>query len=293
MRRVTISDIWFKFIVFLIIFIVFVSTLYPFWNIMIYSINNATDSMKDALYLLPRVFTLASYKTILSDPQIISGFKVTCLRTLIGTPLSLFCITMLAYALSKRDLVGRKFLNIVFIFTMYFSGGLIPLYMVLKALHLIDNFWVFIFPNLINVFYMILVRTFIEDLPISLEEAARIDGANDLQIFFRIVLPLSLPALAAIGLFLAVDNWNSWFDSYAFTYKPSLATLQAVMVKILMQYQTSTGGANGAQIPVKGAVTPDSVRYAASMVATLPIILIYPFLQRYFTKGLMVGAIKD
>jgi putative aldouronate transport system permease protein len=203
---------------------------------------------------------------------------------------------MMAYSLSKRELIAWRFFTLFFIFTMYFGGGLIPTYMIIKSLDLIDSFWVFIFPGLIGVFLMILVRTYIEGLPAELEESAKIDGANDLQIFAKIVLPLCIPVLATIALFIGIGHWNSWYDSYIYTYKPELKTLQAVLVKILNQFQTGTmvseaeALANSSKrIPVSG----ESIRMAVTMVATIPIVMVYPFVQRYFVKGIMMGAIKS
>ena len=200
--------------------IVFLVTFYPFWNIFIVSVNDATDTVRGGLYLWPRMFTFASYKAVFTDNTIINSLYVTISRTVIGTLASLLFTTMLAYALSKRELIGRKFFNTLFIFTMYFSGGLIPFYMILKSLGLIDSFWVYIFPGVISVFYMILIRTYIEGLPAEMEESALIDGANEIVVFIKIILPLCKPVIATVALFIAVGQWNSWFDSYVFTYKP-------------------------------------------------------------------------
>lgn len=275
---------------------IFIITFYPFWNILVISLNDATDTLRGGLYFWPRDITFESYRSVFSNPEIWSAIKVTLMRTVLGTALSLVCISMLAYSLSKRHLLGWRFFSFFFVFTMYFGGGLIPSYMVIKSLGLIDTFWVFIFPGMIGVFLMILVRTFMEQLPGEIEESAKIDGANDLQIFARIVMPLCVPVLATIGLFLAIGHWNSWYDSYIYTYKPELKTLQAVLVKILNQFQT--GGmmsqaqqmaANNNRVPVSS----ESIRMAVTMVATLPIILVYPFVQKYFVKGMMMGAIKS
>lgn len=290
------NDFLFMSIVYLFIIAVFIVTFYPFWNIFIISLNSAEDTLRGNLYLWPRDFSLASYKQILTDGEIWNAIKVTVLRTVIGTPLAVIVISMLAYTLSKRELVGNRFWTLYFVFTMYFGGGLIPYYMVLKSLHLIDSFMVFILPGMMNVFYMIIVRTFMMQLPQELDESAKIDGANYLQIFFRIILPLTTPVLATIGMFTAIMHWNSWFDSYVFTYNPDLKTLQAVLVKILNQYQTSAmvGDAQQAADATKRlAVSPDTIRMAATMVATLPIIMVYPFLQKYFVKGMTLGAVKS
>lgn len=290
------GDRIFKIIVYFILILVFLVTFLPFWNILVLSLNSAEDTVRGGVYLWPRDLTLDSYQQILKDSEILNGLWVTVKRTLIGAPLSVLVITMLAYPLSRRNLIGRKGWNLYFIFTMYFSGGLIPFYMVLKALNMIDTFSVFILPSLMNVFYMIIVRTFMEQLPHEIEESARVDGANDLTIFFRIVMPLTTPVLATVGLFQAIGHWNAWFDSYAFTYSSDLKTLQAVLVKILNQFQT--GGmisqtqmlANSAK---RNAVSSDTIRMAATMVATLPIVMVYPFLQKYFVKGMTLGAVKS
>jgi putative aldouronate transport system permease protein len=290
------NDFVFMSFVYLFIIAVFVVTFYPFWNIFIISFNSAEDTLRGNLYLFPRDFSLSSYQQILSDSEIWNAIKVTTLRTLVGTPLALIVISMLAYSLSKRELVANRFWSLYFIFTMYFAGGLIPYYMVLKSLHLIDTFMVFILPSLMNVFYMIIVRTFMQQLPQELDESAKIDGANYLQIFFRIILPLTTPVLATIGLFTAIMHWNSWFDSYVFTYDSNLKTLQAVLVKILNQYQTSAmvGDAQRAADASKRlAVSPDTIRMAATMVSTIPIVMVYPFLQKYFVKGMTLGAVKS
>ncbi|ANS74328.1 sugar ABC transporter permease [Paenibacillus yonginensis] len=275
---------------------IFIITFYPFWNILVISLNDATDTLRGNLYFWPRSLTFESYRTIFRNPEIWSALEVTVLRTLIGTALSIFCISMLAYSLSKRYLLGWRYFSFFFVFTMYFGGGLIPTYMVIKSVGLIDSFWVFIFPGLIGVFLMILVRTFIEQIPGEIEESSKIDGANDLQIFFRIVMPLCVPVLATIGLFLAIGHWNSWYDSYVYTYKPNLKTLQAVLVKILNQYQTAGMMSDAQQLAQSSKQIPvstESIRMATTMVATIPIILVYPFVQKYFVKGMMMGAIKS
>ncbi|MDQ6419975.1 carbohydrate ABC transporter permease [Paenibacillus sp. LHD-117] len=290
------KDFLFMTLVYAFIVAVFIITFYPFWNVFIISLNSAEDTLRGNLYLWPREFSLASYVQIMNDSEIWTAIKVTVLRTVIGTPLAVLTIAMLAFSLSKRELVAGRFWTLYFVFTMYFGGGLIPYYMVLKSYHLIDSFMVFIVPGLMNVFYMIIVRTFIQGLPGELDESAKMDGANYLQIFFRIILPLTTPVLATIGLFTAIGHWNAWFDSYVFTYKPDLKTLQAVLVKILNQYQTGSMVSDAQQMANSSkrlAVSPDTIRMAATMVATLPIIMVYPFLQKYFVKGMTLGAVKS
>ncbi|MFC5648352.1 carbohydrate ABC transporter permease [Paenibacillus solisilvae] len=282
--------------VYIILTFVFIITFYPFWNILVLSLNSAEDTVRGGIYLWPRVINFSSYVQIMQDQEILNGIKITVLRTLIGTPLALAVISLLAFALSKKELVGGRIITIFFIFTMYFGGGLIPYYMILKNVHLIDSFLVYIFPNLMNVFFVIIVRTFMQELPIEVEESAKMDGANDIQIFWQIILPICVPVLVTIGLFSAINHWNSWFDSYVFTYKPNLKTLQAVLVKILNQYQTESFTSSASQMAdssKRNAVSSDTIRMAATMVATLPIIMVYPFLQRYFVKGMTLGAVKS
>ena len=257
--------------------------LYPFWNIFIVSINDANDAMRGGLYLLPRKLSLSSYADILGRSTFQHSILVTVARTLIGTPLAVLVTSALAYVLSYRDLIGRKPLNVLFIFTMYFGGGMVPYYMVLKNLGLLDNFLVFILPNLLSVYNMILVRNYIESMPEALFDAARIDGANDLTIFFRLVLPLSKPIIMTIALFVAISQWNSWFDAYLYTNSQNLKTMQSILVEILNQYQTSDAGAAAAN-RMSQSITPDSIRMAATMVTTIPIIMVYPLHPEIFRQ---------
>ncbi|MBS7031826.1 MAG: carbohydrate ABC transporter permease [Clostridium sp.] len=285
-----------KLVVYGFLLFIFIVTFFPFWQIFVLSINDAGDSLKGGLLLWPRELNFSSYKAVFQNEEILSSLGVTVTRTVIGVPLTVFCVAMLAYVLSKTELVHRRAINFFFVFTMYFSGGLIPTYMVIKALGLIDNFFVFIFPGLVNIYWMILVRTYIEGLPKELFEAAASEGAGEFTIFMRVVLPLSMPVLATILLFSAISHWNAWYDSYIYTYKPQLKTLQAVLVKILNQYQTGAMVSQAQQMAneaKKMPVSSESIRMTVTMVATIPIILVYPFLQKYFIKGMLIGAVKD
>ena len=274
-----------------VVFLAFVVvvTVYPFWNIFIISINDATDAIRGGLYFLPRKLSLSSYAEILGRSTFLASIKVSVGRTLIGTPIAV----MLAYPLSRKDLVGRKFWNLLFVFTMYFGGGLVPYYMVLKGIHMLNTFWVFIFPMMMSVYNMILIRSYIESMPDSLFEAAKIDGANDLVVFVKMVIPLSKPILMTVALFVAINQWNSWFDAYLYTSDQALKPMQSILVEILNQYQTGASTSQAMSNAKAGVtVTPDSIRMAATMVATLPIIMVYPFVQKYFVKGIMLGAVK-
>ena len=276
--------------------LLFIITFYPFWNIFVLTLNDATDSLRGGLMLWPRVFSIDSYKAVLSDTALLSSLKVTLLRTAVGVPMNLLAVTTLAYALSQRDLIGRRQINLLFVFTMYFSGGLIPTYMIVKWLGLIDNFLVYLLPGLYNVYWMILVRTYMEGLPYSMIESARIDGANDIQIFAKVVLPSCAPVVATIGLFSAIYHWNAWYDSYIYTNKPVLETLSNALVKILNQYQTGAMMTQAQQMAAASKrlpVSSESIRMTVTMVTTIPIILVYPFVQKYFIKGMMLGSVKE
>ena len=278
-----------------VVFLAFVVvvTVYPFWNIFIISINDATDAIRGGLYFFPRKLSLSSYAEILGRSTFLASIKVSVARTLIGTPVAVLVTAMLAYPLSRKDLVGRKFWNLLFVFTMYFGGGLVPYYMVLKGIHMLNTFWVFIFPMMMSVYNMILIRSYIESMPDSLFEAAKIDGANDLVVFVKMVIPLSKPILMTVALFVAINQWNSWFDAYLYTSDQALKPMQSILVEILNQYQTGASTSQAMSNAKAGVtVTPDSIRMAATMVATLPIIMVYPFVQKYFVKGIMLGAVK-
>ena len=278
-----------------VVFLAFVVvvTVYPFWNIFIISINDATDAIRGGLYFLPRKLSLSSYAEILGRSTFLASIKVSVGRTLIGTPIAVLVTAMLAYPLSRKDLVGRKFWNLLFVFTMYFGGGLVPYYMVLKGIHMLNTFWVFIFPMMMSVYNMILIRSYIESMPDSLFEAAKIDGANDLVVFVKMVIPLSKPILMTVALFVAINQWNSWFDAYLYTSDQALKPMQSILVEILNQYQTGASTSQAMSNAKAGVtVTPDSIRMAATMVATLPIIMVYPFVQKYFVKGVMIGSVK-
>jgi putative aldouronate transport system permease protein len=225
------------------------------------------------------------------------AFRNSVLRTVIGTGIGVFSAAMVAYVLSRKDFIARKFVSVVFALTLYFSGGMIPVYMLMRDLHLTNSFWVYILPGLVNAWNIFVIRSYIDGLPISLQESAKLDGANDLVIFFRIILPLCKPVLATIALFIAVGQWNSWFDTFLYnSSKDSLTTLQYELMKILANTNASASSSdifrtgNTDQAP---RVSPESIRMAITIIATVPILVVYPFLQKYFVKGLTLGAVKS
>jgi len=293
--RGSIGNRMFDFAVYVILILVVFLCLYPFWNIFIISINDASDTVRGGLYFLPRKPTLESYGIVFNNNEIWHATWISAARTVIGTAVSLFFTSLLAYPMSKKDLFGGKVISLFLVFTMYFGGGLIPTYMALKSYNLLDNFLVYIIPGAIGVYNMILIRIYMESLPAELEESAFLDGAGEGRIFFQIILPLIKPVLATVGLFVAVQQWGSWFDTNLYTSSPSLKTLQFMLVQILNNYDM--GGTKSstqllAQVSKMSSVSSESVRMATAMVATIPILIVYPFVQKYFVKGMMIGAVK-
>ena len=275
---------------------VIVITLYPFLNILAISLNNAIDTAKGGIHILPRDFTFANYVEIFSsNDRLLQAFIMSVTRTVVGTVTGIIASTMLAYTLSRKDFVFNKPVALLLVLTMFVSGGLIPDYMLIRHLGLINQFSVYILPMLISAFNVIVIRSFMDNLPVALEESAKIDGANDFTIFVRIILPLSMPVIATISLFLAVGQWNSWFDTYLYARtNESLTTLQYELMKILDNASASgSSGVNthSAQYMAK-QTNPQSIKMAITIIATVPILFVYPFLQKYFVTGLTLGAVK-
>ncbi|CAG5090997.1 Binding-protein-dependent transport systems inner membrane component [Thermobacillus xylanilyticus] len=275
-----------------------VVTLYPFLNTLAVSFNAGNDTIRGGIYLWPRVWSLQNYKAVFVSGTIYNAFWVSVARTVIATVISLFLTSMLAYTVSRREYVFRKPITIIVVLTMYFNAGLIPYYFLIKDLNLLNKFLVYIIPGLISAFNMIVIRTYMQQLPDGLIESAKIDGAGDFRTFLYIVLPLCQPVLATVALFIAVGQWNSWFDTFLFaSSKQHLSTLQYELMKLLsstMVQSTSAAAMYGADPSAKlTQVTPVSIRAAITIVASVPILLVYPFLQKYFVHGLQLGSMKD
>lgn len=281
---------WFDYFLLLFFAIILVVTLYPFMNVLAISLNDATDTIKNINFIIPRHFTLANYKYVFKEGGIVQPLFISIAKTVIGTLAGVICTAMLAYTLSRRDFVFHRFFTLLFVITMYVGGGMIPEYLlIVRTLHLGDNFLVYIIPGLIWVYNMILVRSFIDGLPGALQEAAKLDGANDFQIWYKVVMPLCTPVVATIALYYAVGQWNSFMDTYL--YAKDLPTLQYVLYEIMEKATVKIDPHAAEQL--KTAVSPMSVRMAVTVVATVPIIIVYPFLQKYFVGGMTVGAVKD
>lgn len=271
-------------------------TIYPFLNVLAVSLNDSMDTVKGGVHIWPREFTWANYRVIFTFSGLLQGLKISVLRTVVGTFLGLASASMLAFTLSRQDFQGRKFVSVFLAMTMYFSGGLIPGYILIRDLHMMNSFWVYVLPGMVSAFNVFVIRSYIDGLPYSLQESAKLDGANDFTIYWRIILPLCKPVLATIALFLAVGQWNSWFDTYLYnSSNEKLTTLQFELMKVL---QSTTSGneqsVHGKSMTeVLSTVSPESVKMAITIVVTVPILAVYPFLQRYFVKGMTLGAVKS
>lgn len=289
------QDLIFDTFVYVFIGIVTIATLYPFLNVLAISFNDSVDTVRGGISIFPRQFTLENYKLIFSYEGLITGFKISVLRTLIGTLAGLVSGSMVAYTLARREFQGRRFVSVFLAITMYVSGGLIPGFILIKNLDLINTFAVYILPGLVSAFNIFIIRSFIDGIPYALQESAKLDGANDFTIYWRVILPLTKPALATVALFLAVGQWNSWFDTYLYNgSNDSLTTLQYELMKVLQSTTTNSNNIRGENMSqLMSQVSPDAVKMAITIIATVPILIVYPFLQKYFVKGMTLGAVKS
>ena len=283
------SDSIFEIFNIIIMSIVILITLYPFFFVIISSLNEPIDLLNGPVFLFPRKFSLANYSYVLRDERILKAAFITLARTVIGSLSAVLFTAAFAYGVSKQRLLGRKFFIGMALVTMYFSGGLIPSYLLIAhGLKLQGNFLVFIIPNLFSAFNAFIMMSFFRGISPEIEESARIDGANDLVIFFRLILPISLPILATITLFNGVYHWNSWFDALLYEGR-KLETLQQYLVKSI---QSANVNVKAASYVSTLTVSSTSVRYTTMVITAFPIVVAYPFLQRYFVKGIMIGSLK-
>lgn len=267
--------------------------IYPFWNQLVISFNEGSDTVKGGLSFWPRAFTLDNYTYIFKRSSIGKGAVVSVLRAGAGTALTIFFTGLLAYVTTIRHFMGRNFMRLVFVITMYFGGGLIPTYLLYTQLGLTETFTVYWLPTLFSAYYMILIASFIQGLPDSLAESARLDGASELMIYFKVILPLCKPVIAAIAVMLAVGHWNSWFDVMLYNSSGKWDTLQVYLRKILLESeQASRLLSEQKQYAFMKNLTTSSIRAATTMIVTIPIVCIYPFLQKYFVGGITIGAVK-
>ena len=276
---------------FMIAFVVI--TLYPVLNTLAISLNDGTDALRGGIYLLPRKFTMKNYITVLQKNNLLTGAYITVLRTILGTVTALFANAILAFIVSRKRFLFKRSLSLFWVITMYVNGGMIPVFLLYKNLGLTNSFWVYVIPGMVSAFNMLVIRTYMAGIPDSLEESAQLDGAGYMTIFWKIISPLCKPVYATVALFVAVGQWNSWFDAMLYNrMSPEFTTLQYELMKLLSSV-TNQGSSAEAMKNAIGSVTPTSVRAAATILTMLPIICLYPFLQRYFVTGLTIGGVKE
>ena len=266
------------------------TSIYPFWYLFAVSIADAGKQAMSRIYFLPTYFSLDSYKNVLSSIYVWYGFLWSILRTVLGTIIALIVGYHYAYCLSKRYLPNRGFWTTILIITMFFSGGLVPEYLLVKDLGLRNTIWALVLPGAISAYNITIMRNFLMAMPESLEESARIDGANDLTILYKILFPLSMPIIATVGLWTAVGHWNAWFDSMIYITEPERQVLQVTLRRIVLEGSNQMVSQFGEEIGTKQ--TSETIKAAVTMVTALPILMVYPFIQKYFVKGVMVGSLK-
>lgn len=267
-------------------------TLYPFLYVLFASLSDpATFMTAKGLLLYPLNFSLESYKAVLNNPNIFTGYANTLFIVIVGTSINVFCTSIGAYFLSRKGPIWRGPIMFLIVITMFIDGGLIPNYLLIQELGLYDTLWALIIPGSISTFNMIIMRTAFQGIPAGLEESMRIDGANEWGILFKLILPLSLPTMAVIGLFYAVSHWNSWFNANIYLRTKAKFPLQLILRDIVVNSQVeemTVGAAMGDSYAMSF-----TIKYATVIVATLPILIVYPFIQRYFVKGVMIGSLKE
>ncbi|AZN41011.1 carbohydrate ABC transporter permease [Paenibacillus albus] len=287
------SSIWFDIVNYTIQALFTLLCVYPFYYIFIYSISDPQQALK-GVFLLPTGFTIVNYTHIFRLDNMIHSFFISLLRTVIGTVVTIACSSWLAYAVTKNELYFRKTIYRFVVITMYFNAGLIPWYITMKQLGLKNNFMLYILPVAVVAYYVVLLKTFIEQLPQALEESAMMDGAGFFKIFTHVIFPLSMPIIATIAVFASVGQWNTWYDNYFLVSDDRLQTLQLILYNYLTDAQRIVSSSNLQDLNrgLATKISPDSIRITVTMVVTIPVLLVYPFLQRFFVKGLMLGAIK-
>jgi multiple sugar transport system permease protein/putative aldouronate transport system permease protein len=290
--RVNVPRVLFLMFNYALFFILVILCVYPVWFILISSLSGSSGTSGA---LLPRGFSFKNYENVVKIKGVFQAFGVSALRTVIGTAATVVSSMFLGYLFTKRTMPFRKLLYRGLVITMYVSGGLIPTYLVIRAYGLLNNFWVYILPGMASAYYVILIKTFVEQLPASVEESAMLDGAGTLTIFFRIIIPMSMPIAAAIAIFSGVGQWNSWFDNHIYAFQnKNLVTLQYLLYNFLREAEIIIRqlAESSVDVDISKLLTPKGVRMTVTMVTITPVLFIYPFLQRYFVKGIMIGAVK-
>ena len=285
---------FFDYINIFIMLVIIVLTLYPFWYVLVGAFNDGTDYLLRPTVFWPSRLTLVNFQAVFRYKALPQAFLITICRTILGTALHIIVTSLFAYAISRSELMARKVYTTLGLITMFFGGGLIPYYLVIATLGLTNTFWVYVIPGAFSFWNAIIFRSFFKQLPDSLIEVSRMDGAGEYRIFFSIIMPLSTPVFAALSLFTAIGHWNSFFDSMLYTHDTSLQTAQLFLMKLIKSSQTAASMATelNNQPDQIQRVTSLSVQLATMVTITAPILILYPFLQRFFVKGLMVGSIK-
>ena len=271
--------------VFLLVYVILI--VYPFYNALLISISSESSYLESPFMLFPKELNFDSYIQIFTDKSLWTGYGVTIFVTVVGTAFQLFFTTITGYALSRKGWLGQNAITVFILITMFVNGGLIPYYYLIKGLGLYNSIWVMIIPGAISTYNMLLIRNYFQSLPRELEESAKIDGANDIQVFIQVYLPLALPMVATITLFLAVGNWNQWYNAMLFIDNQSLKPLQLVLRELIV-----TNTSNFAPNPNGTPMFSEGMKMACIFFSTVPIMCVYPFVQKYFVKGLVVGALK-
>lgn len=278
---------------YIIAFLMIVIVIYPLWFVVIASFSNPADVANGEVWLWPKKWDLSGYKELFKQAQLWKSYGNTILYTLIGTLIGLVVNVPAGYAMSRRDLKGKKWINIFYLIPMFVSGGLIPTYFVVKFFGLLDTFWVMVLPFSVSTYNIIVVRTFFkESLPETLWEAAQLDGCGTFRYFIQFAVPLSKAILAVVGLWTAVGIWNSWFNALIYIQNEDLVPLQLLLRRILISNQSLLGAATGTMAQELRQLA-DMMKYASIVVSTIPIMCLYPFLQKYFNQGVMIGAVKE
>jgi putative aldouronate transport system permease protein len=287
------SDKMFSFVNIVLLSIIALLVLYPLYFVVSASFSNPIYILKGEMWLWPKGFNVESYTKVFENKDIVNGFLNTLKYTTIGTLINLIMTIMAAYPLSRKDFYGRNVIMAIFVFTMFFGGGLIPTYLLIRDLGMIDSFWVMVIPNAVAVWNIIIMRTFFQEtIPLELQESAQIDGCGNIRILLKIVLPLSMPVIAVMVLFYAVGHWNSYFQALIYLSDKEKFPLQLILREILIKGEMDEMIKATSETFLKQKLSVEGLKYAVLIVANLPMMMLYPFLQRYFVKGFMVGSIK-
>jgi len=268
-------------------------TFFPLYYVFIVSFTDPSEYIKGGVILFPKRWSLVSYEYLMSTNAFLRAIGNSAFLTIVGTALSLLVTSGISYAISRRRLMGRRVMMLLILLTTLFNPGIIPPYILVRDLHLINSIWSLILPVLSSGWYVLLMKGFFDSIPVSLEEAARIDGCNDISVWFRVILPLSLPSMAAFGLFYAVSYWNTFFTALLYINDFTKQPLQVLLQNMLIDASTASGGAAAMEMMSEQRIPPETLKMAAVVIATVPILLVYPFLQKHFAKGAMVGSVKE